>query len=151
MQSMCRSLHPAVSAHSDTSSTASRLAAPTPSWRPRSFTMANSPSVKPNLRWPQQASRSGNERRRAVPRRELLPLGGQRSRVSRKRGGTMTDWLERVRWNVDGLVPAIAQDAATHRVLTLAWMNREALQRTVKTQLAHYWSRSRAKLWRKGE
>ncbi len=63
----------------------------------------------------------------------------------------MTDWIERVRWNIDGLVPAIAQDAATHRVLTLAWMNREALKRTVQTQLAHYWSRSRAKLWRKGE
>ena len=68
-------------------------------------------------------------------------------------GGTasMSDWIERVRWNIDGLVPAIAQDAATHRVLTLAWMNREALKKTVKTQLAHYWSRSRAKLWRKGE
>jgi phosphoribosyl-AMP cyclohydrolase len=63
----------------------------------------------------------------------------------------VADWLERVRWNVDGLVPAVAQDAATHRVLTLAWMNREALTKTVKTQLAHYWSRSRAKLWRKGE
>ena len=61
------------------------------------------------------------------------------------------DWLERVRWNADGLVPAIAQDAATLRVLTLAYMNREALTRTVKTQVAHYWSRSRNKLWRKGE
>ncbi|MCC6195454.1 MAG: phosphoribosyl-AMP cyclohydrolase, partial [Burkholderiales bacterium] len=46
---------------------------------------------------------------------------------------------------------AIAQDAATHRVLTLAWMNREAFERTVETREAHYWSRSRGKLWRKGE
>jgi phosphoribosyl-AMP cyclohydrolase len=60
-------------------------------------------------------------------------------------------WLDTVRWNGDGLVPAIAQDAATHRVLTLAWMNREALLRTSETREAHYWSRSRAALWRKGE
>jgi phosphoribosyl-AMP cyclohydrolase len=63
----------------------------------------------------------------------------------------MPDWLDRVRWNIDGLVPAVAQDAITHRVLTLAWMNREALAKTAKTREAHYWSRSRAKLWRKGE
>ena len=60
-------------------------------------------------------------------------------------------WQDEVRWNADGLVPAIAQDAATHRVLTLAWMNREALALTERTREAHYWSRSRAKLWRKGE
>jgi phosphoribosyl-AMP cyclohydrolase len=60
-------------------------------------------------------------------------------------------WLDDVRWNEFDLVPAIAQDAATHRVLTLAWMNREALERTYATWEAHYWSRSRAKLWRKGE
>ena len=63
----------------------------------------------------------------------------------------MATWLDRVRWNPDGLVPAIAQDAATQRVLTLAWMNREALTKTVKTREVHYWSRSRAKLWKKGE
>jgi len=63
----------------------------------------------------------------------------------------MTDWLDRVRWNQDGLVPAVAQDVVTQRVLTLAWMNREALAKTVKTYEAHYWSRSRAKLWKKGE
>lgn len=60
-------------------------------------------------------------------------------------------WLEAVRWNADGLVPAIAQDATTLRVLTLAWMNREALQLTAATGEVHYWSRSRGKLWRKGE
>jgi len=61
------------------------------------------------------------------------------------------DWLDAIRWDRNGLVPAIAQDAATHRVLTLAWMNREALSRTAKTREVHYWSRSRAKLWKKGE
>ena len=60
-------------------------------------------------------------------------------------------WLDDVRWSEHGLVPAIAQDAASGRVLTLAWMNREALARTVETGEAHYWSRSRRKLWRKGE
>lgn len=48
-------------------------------------------------------------------------------------------------------MPAIAQDAATQRVLTLAWMNRTALERTVATGEVHYWSRSRARLWHKGE
>jgi phosphoribosyl-ATP pyrophosphohydrolase/phosphoribosyl-AMP cyclohydrolase len=56
-----------------------------------------------------------------------------------------------IRWNADGLVPAIAQDATTGRVLTLAWMNRAALSATVTTGHAHYWSRSRGKLWKKGE
>jgi phosphoribosyl-AMP cyclohydrolase len=60
-------------------------------------------------------------------------------------------WLDDVRWNSQGLVPAIAQDASTHRVLTLAWMNREALARTAETGEVHYWSRSRRKLWHKGE
>ena len=61
------------------------------------------------------------------------------------------DWLEQVKWANDGLVAAIAQDAASGRVLTLAWMNREALARTAETGEAHYWSRSRLRLWRKGE
>ncbi|CAG0978389.1 phosphoribosyl-AMP cyclohydrolase [Burkholderiales bacterium] len=60
-------------------------------------------------------------------------------------------FLDAPRWNRDGLVPAIAQDAGTGRVLTLAWMNREALERTAATGEAHYWSRSRGRLWRKGE
>ncbi len=61
------------------------------------------------------------------------------------------DWLDKVKWSDSGLVPAIAQDASSRRVLNLAWMNREALARTVETGEAHYWSRSRARLWRKGE
>jgi phosphoribosyl-AMP cyclohydrolase len=63
----------------------------------------------------------------------------------------MTAWLDSVKWSTDGLVAAIAQDATSGKVLTLAWMNREALARTVETGQAHYWSRSRRKLWRKGE
>ncbi|HKQ30533.1 MAG TPA: phosphoribosyl-AMP cyclohydrolase [Burkholderiales bacterium] len=61
------------------------------------------------------------------------------------------NWLDAVQWNADGLVPAIAQEANTGKVLTLAWMNREALAATAKEGRAVYWSRSRAKLWRKGE
>ena len=60
-------------------------------------------------------------------------------------------WLDEIEWNEQGLVPAIAQDAASGRVLTLAWMNREALAETAESGRAVYWSRSRARLWRKGE
>lgn len=60
-------------------------------------------------------------------------------------------WLNKINWSDDGLVPAIAQDAATGRVLMVAWMNREALHLTWQKQQAVYWSRSRKKLWRKGE
>lgn len=60
-------------------------------------------------------------------------------------------WLNKINWSDDGLVPAIAQDAATGRVLMVAWMNREALQLTWQKQQAVYWSRSRRKLWHKGE
>ena len=60
-------------------------------------------------------------------------------------------YLDDITWNCDGLVPAIAQDAATGRVLMVAWMNAEALQLSVDEQRAVYWSRSRKKLWRKGE
>jgi phosphoribosyl-AMP cyclohydrolase len=61
------------------------------------------------------------------------------------------DWLDKVKWAPDGLVPAVVQEAGTGRVLTVAWMNREALAATARTGEAHYWSRSRRKLWRKGE
>lgn len=62
-----------------------------------------------------------------------------------------TDFLSAVNWNEQGLVPAIAQDAASGRILMMAWMNREALQLTVEKNQAVYWSRSRGKLWHKGE
>ena len=61
------------------------------------------------------------------------------------------NWLDRVKWNEKGLVVAIAQEASTRRVLMVAWMNRESLALTVKTGFAHYWSRSRDKLWMKGQ
>jgi len=60
-------------------------------------------------------------------------------------------WLEEIRWSPEGLVPAVAQDAGSGRVLMVAWMNREALRETARTGEAHYWSRSRARLWHKGE
>lgn len=60
-------------------------------------------------------------------------------------------WLNKVNWSDDGLVPAIAQDAETGRVLMVAWMNREALKLTWQKSEAVYWSRSRRKLWHKGE
>ncbi len=60
-------------------------------------------------------------------------------------------WLDKVRYNADGLVAAIAQDAKTGRVLMMAWMNQQALHETQQTGRAVYWSRSRQALWRKGE
>lgn len=59
--------------------------------------------------------------------------------------------LDEVRWDANGLVPAIAQDADSGKVLMMAWMNREALALSIQEQRAVYWSRSRQKLWRKGE
>ena len=61
------------------------------------------------------------------------------------------EWLDQVRWDAQGLVPVIAQEAATGDVLMFAWMNREALARTAETGRAVYFSRSRGKLWAKGE
>ena len=63
----------------------------------------------------------------------------------------MTDWLADIKWNDDGLLPAIAQDRESGEVLMLAWMNREALQLSYENDRAVYWSRSRQKLWFKGE
>lgn len=62
-----------------------------------------------------------------------------------------TKWLNELVWDDNGLIPAIAQDAETGEVLMVAWMNREALQLTAEGGQAIYWSRSRRKLWRKGE
>lgn len=60
-------------------------------------------------------------------------------------------WLDEVHWDVNGLVPVIAQEHNSGRILMFAWMNRKALQLTYETKQAVYWSRSRNKLWRKGE
>jgi phosphoribosyl-AMP cyclohydrolase len=61
------------------------------------------------------------------------------------------DWLDKVKWDANGLVPAIAQEAESGKVLMVAWMNRAALAQTVSSGEAVYWSRSRRKLWHKGE
>ena len=63
----------------------------------------------------------------------------------------MSNFLDKITWNSDGLVPAIAQDHKTGRILMMAWMNAESLRLTVEENRAIYWSRSRQKLWRKGE
>jgi phosphoribosyl-AMP cyclohydrolase len=61
------------------------------------------------------------------------------------------NFFDEVPWNAEGLIAAVAQDAKSGRVLTVAWMNREALRQTVEERQAVYWSRSRKTLWRKGE
>lgn len=60
-------------------------------------------------------------------------------------------WLDALKWDENGMIPAIAQDVASGRVVMFAWMNRESLQESVATGNAVYWSRSRKRLWRKGE
>ena len=60
-------------------------------------------------------------------------------------------WLDEIKWTADGLVPVIAQEEGSGRVLMFAWMNRESLALTVREGRAVYWSRSRGRLWRKGE
>lgn len=60
-------------------------------------------------------------------------------------------WLDEIRWTADGLIPVIAQQADSGKILMFAWMNREALSLTANEGYAVYWSRSRGKLWRKGE
>lgn len=59
-------------------------------------------------------------------------------------------WIEQLKFNDRGLIPAIAQDDQDHTILMMAWMNRESIQRTLETGEAHYWSRSRGELWHKG-
>ena len=63
----------------------------------------------------------------------------------------MSSYLDQIKWNDQGLVPVITQDVGSGRILMQAWLNREALQTAVSEGRATYWSRSRAKLWRKGE
>lgn len=63
----------------------------------------------------------------------------------------MTDYLKQIKWSADGLIPVIAQDAQSKRILMQAWVNEEALKTAVAENRAVYWSRSRDKLWRKGE
>lgn len=64
---------------------------------------------------------------------------------------TSTSFYEQLKFDANGLIPAIIQDAATGRVLMMAWMNRASLEKTIETGLTHFWSRSRQKFWMKGE
>ncbi|MRD56351.1 phosphoribosyl-AMP cyclohydrolase [Betaproteobacteria bacterium LSUCC0115] len=75
----------------------------------------------------------------------------KRPSSSCKTGGSVSDWLDQVKFDAQGLVTAVAQDASSHRVLMVAFMNRQALEETAQTGWATYFSRSRQKLWRKGE
>lgn len=64
---------------------------------------------------------------------------------------TQNQWLDRIQWNDQGLIPVVTQETGTNIVLMLAWMNREALLKTIESGQAIYWSRSRNKIWAKGE
>ena len=64
---------------------------------------------------------------------------------------TLTETLDTLKYNADGLIPAIAQQFDTHEVLMMAWMNRASIEETLETGRVCYWSRSRNRLWRKGE
>src|SRR6185503_15655909 len=86
-----------------------------------------------------------------VPFRRLHGARGERAHARQGDRGEAVSWLDEVPWDKDGLIAAVAQDASSKRVLTVAWMNRQALEETAKKQEAVYWSRSRKKLWRKGE
>ena len=66
------------------------------------------------------------------------------------RNDTSTDWLSEIKFDDKGLIPAIAQDASSNRILMVAWMNQQSLTETIDTGKAVYWSRSRGRLWRKG-
>jgi phosphoribosyl-AMP cyclohydrolase len=61
------------------------------------------------------------------------------------------NWIQSIKWDKDGLIPVIAQDYRTNKILMFAWMNQEALELTQKNKKAFYWSRSRKKIWEKGE
>lgn len=74
-----------------------------------------------------------------------------RKQTKENKTGENQAWLDAVVWNSDGLVPVVTQDFETGNILTQAWMNREALSLTQEEARAVYWSRSRQKLWRKGE
>ena len=63
----------------------------------------------------------------------------------------MSNWINNVRWDSDGLLPVIVQDASSSKIIMFAWMNRETLQETIKKRKAIYWSRSRNQVWVKGE
>ena len=63
----------------------------------------------------------------------------------------MSNWINNVRWDSDGLLPIIVQDASSSKIIMFAWMNRETLEESIKQRKAIYWSRSRKQVWVKGE
>ena len=82
------------------------------------------------------------------------PMSSEGARTAASPGGDYTDamdWLDQIKWDRDGLVPVIAQEQGSKDILMFAWMNREALARTAELGQAVYWSRSRGRLWHKGE
>ena len=82
------------------------------------------------------------------------PMSSEGARPATSAGPDYTaamDWLDQIKWDRDGLVPVIAQEQGSGDILMFAWMNREALARTAERGEAVYWSRSRQKLWHKGE
>src|SRR3954471_7026030 len=91
---------------------------------------ASTPCARPSNSWRQDGSRCAT------------------SALARERA---MNWLDEIKWDSDGLIPAIAQEAGTGEILMFAWMNRESLEETFRTGEAVYWSRSRRRLWRKGE
>src|SRR5260221_10587990 len=112
---------------------ASGSAAPMQCWPRASSTTASSPSLKRSRRCATPAWKYDNE-------------------CAGEYANPMSDnWLNKVNWSDDGLIPVIAQEVGTNKILTLAWMNRDALRLTAEKGEAVYWSRSRKKLWRKGE
>lgn len=81
----------------------------------------------------------------------LSPTQKYQTNTRRQLPVTNTTYLDEITWTSDGLVPAIARDAKSGKILMMAWMNRESLSLTAEENIAVYWSRSRGKLWRKGE
>src|SRR3954467_12439639 len=98
--------------------------------------MGNTPCRKPSVSWRRRASRCGS-----------IEEDGDGMTTAT----SAAKWLNKVKWDEQGLVPVIAQEASTGEVLMFAWMNRDARARTVELRQAVYWSRSRKKLWHKGE
>jgi len=113
---------------------------------------AGEPSSRgPGPAWGCERGESGAAPARNAARTGKVKGGAHVNTQAATAKPAMEAWIDAVKWTADGLVPAIAQDAGNGKVLTLAWMNREALALTAKTSEVHYWSRSRAALWRKGE
>src|SRR5665647_289948 len=123
------------------------------------FTSANTPCSRPSSLWQRRASRFGYERLlfRYKAQGARLKADGPRffpAPCTLQLGPVLImseTWLNKVNWSVDGLVTAVVQDAVTGRVLMVAWMDRDALKLTWQKNEAVYWSRSRKKLWHKGE